>query len=162
MIVTILATVEIVGKTGFSDCSALEIVRFEADSHLREIDGFSRCPLTEIFIPGTVQIIGPCAFQGCRFLARVKFAQPISARSIGTGAKITLPKDAQTRPGDFGHRVRLFLEEPESALSRISSASSSVIERISSWRNEFAIRGDSAGHGLGISCNTGSRIGTPM
>jgi hypothetical protein len=32
MIVTIPATVEIVGKTGFSDCSALEIVRIEADS----------------------------------------------------------------------------------------------------------------------------------
>jgi hypothetical protein len=77
------------GARSFRYCSALQIVVFEADSHLREIGlaGFSWCEcLRSIAIPSLVGVLGSDCFSCCDCLSSAIFEQPSRLATIGEEA----------------------------------------------------------------------------
>jgi hypothetical protein len=67
--VTILWTVEVIGKESFGDCKMLSSVIFDKKSHLERIEpgAFKNCKIRAILLPSPVEFIAEDAFAlSCR------------------------------------------------------------------------------------------------
>jgi hypothetical protein len=79
--ILIPASVEIIGWSGFFDCTSLSEVIFSSDSHLREINGFKKCnSLYRISIPASVEIIR--GFDQCHSQQEALFSSDSRIRVI--------------------------------------------------------------------------------
>jgi hypothetical protein len=75
--IAISASVERIGDSACSHCSALSSLTLESVS-LRRIgeDAFGNCPvLQSVTIPGSVEVIGERCFWSCRSLAGIRFSK---------------------------------------------------------------------------------------
>jgi hypothetical protein len=84
-LITVPASVEVIGLACFTECENLADVVFERDSKLVRIGdkAFRACAkLTSFWVPASVKSIGQDCFSGCGALASLEFARPSRLREF--------------------------------------------------------------------------------
>jgi hypothetical protein len=87
-VVTLPASVEVIGHHCFHDCRSLCDFTFEVGSKIREIGraAFSETGLRTVTIPGSVEVIGAFCFCSCGALCGLAFEKESNVKEIGRRA----------------------------------------------------------------------------
>jgi hypothetical protein len=66
--ITIPRSVQLIGRFAFFGCTSLELVMFEAESHLKTIEDscYCQCAMKFIAIPRSVEVLGKLCFAGAK------------------------------------------------------------------------------------------------